>query len=75
MRLDEQAGPVAGEWLGPIHSTYGLHYVYVSELEPARDATLEEVRALLLRDLDSRARNEALQASIAWLREEYEVIR
>lgn len=71
----EQAGPVAGEWLGPIHSTYGLHYVYVSELEPARDATLEEVRALLLRDLDSRARNEALQASIAWLREEYEVIR
>jgi hypothetical protein len=71
----EQAGPVAGHWLGPIRSTYGLHYVFVSELEPSRDATLDEVRPLLERDLESRARSEALRDSIARLREEYEVIR
>ncbi len=30
---------------GPMRSTYGQHYVWVSEVEPARDATLEEVRS------------------------------
>jgi len=68
------AEPAAQQWVGPIRSTYGLHYVWVSELEPSRDATLEEVRPLLLRDLDSRARTEALQESMAKLRESYEVI-
>lgn len=71
----EQAGPVAGEWLGPIRSTYGLHYVYVSELEASRDAQFEEVRQLLQRDLASRARAEALADSIASLRADYEVIQ
>ena len=57
-----------------MRSTYGLHYVWVSAVEPDRDATLDEVRAQLLRDLESRARNEALQESMASLRENYEVI-
>lgn len=71
----EQAGPVAGQWLGPIRSTYGLHHVYVEELEPSRDATLEEVRPLLLRDLESRARAQALKESTERMRQDYEVIR
>jgi len=71
----EQASPLAGEWVGPIRSTYGLHYVYVSDLEPSRDARFEEVRQLLQRDLASRARSAALADSIAALREEYEVIQ
>ncbi|KAA1194099.1 peptidyl-prolyl cis-trans isomerase [Pseudohalioglobus sediminis] len=71
----EQANPVAGEWAGPIRSTYGLHYVYVSEFEPSRDARFDEVRQLLQRDLASRARAAALADSIAALREEYEVIQ
>jgi len=71
----QQAGPQAGQWTGPVASTYGQHYVWVSEIEPARDATLEEVRTLLVRDLESRYRAEALQESIASLRENYEVIQ
>ena len=71
----EKTGPMAGQWNGPVASTYGQHYVWVSEIEPARDATLEEVRTLLVRDLESRYRAEALQASIAALRENYEVIQ
>lgn len=67
------AEPVAGQWAGPVRSTYGLHYVWVSELEPSRDATLDEVRTLLLRDLESRARTAALEQSVARLRESYEV--
>ena len=69
----QAANPQAGQWVGPIRSTYGLHYVYVNELEPARDATLEEVRVLLTRDLEARARASALQESIADMRENYEV--
>ena len=69
----EETDPQAGTWRGPVRSTYGLHYVWVSEVEPERDATLEEVRGLLLRDLESRARTAALRESIAALRERYEV--
>ena len=71
----EEAGPVAGQWAGPVRSTYGLHYVFVSELEPSRDAELEEVRNQLERDLSSRARAAALAESIEALRENYEVKR
>jgi hypothetical protein len=71
----QQAGPRAGQWVGPVQSTYGQHLVWVSEIEPERDATLEEVRGLLQRDLESSARAEALAAGIARLRQHYEVIQ
>ncbi len=65
--------PQAQSWVGPIRSTYGQHYVWVSDIEQARDATLEEVRPQLLRDLESRERSAALREGIAKLREDYEV--
>jgi len=65
--------PQPGQWVGPVRSTYGEHYVWVSEIEPARDATLEEVRLQLQRDLESRAREAALRDSISALRKEYEI--
>jgi hypothetical protein len=40
-----------------------------------RDATLEEVRGLLQRDLESRERTRALRESIDAMRENYEVIK
>jgi hypothetical protein len=58
-----------------VRSTYGVHYVWVAEMEPARDATLDEVRQQLQRDLESRAKEVALRDSIAALREHYEVIQ
>jgi len=70
----QDTDPQPGTWRGPVRSTYGLHYVWVSEVEPDRDATLEEVRAQLQRDLESRARIQALKESVAALRENYEVI-
>lgn len=69
----EVADPRPGTWVGPIRSTYGLHYVWVSEVEAGRDATLDEVRVQLTRDLESRAADAALQESIATMREQYEV--
>jgi hypothetical protein len=70
----QQADPQSGTWRGPLRSTYGLHYVWISAVEPDREATLEEVRVQLLRDLESRAKAKALSESIAALREHYEVI-
>jgi len=70
----EEAGPQAGSWIGPVRSTYGQHYVWVDAIEPSRDASLEEVRVQLVRDLESQARREALQASIDELRVNYEVV-
>jgi hypothetical protein len=69
----QQTDPQPGTWRGPVRSTYGMHYVWVSEVEADRDATLEEVRGQLLRDLESRAKAEALQQSIATMRESFEV--
>lgn len=69
----EQAKPRAGHWLGPVRSTYGLHYVWVDAIEPGRDATLDEVRGQLLRDLELQAKSKALASAIENLRKDYEV--
>lgn len=69
----EQATPQTGHWLGPVRSTYGLHYVWVEAIEPARDATLDEVRGQILRDLELQAKSKALASAIEDLRKDYEV--
>lgn len=69
----QQLNPQPGHWVGPVRSTYGLHYVWLAALEPARDATQEEVRLQLQRDLESRATDAALRESIAALRQHYEI--
>jgi len=65
--------PVVPQWLGPIRSSFGLHYVWLSALEPARDAQLEEVEQQLRNDLEYGAQAQALKNAIAALRDDYEV--
>ena len=60
-------------WLGPIGSAYGLHYVWIFEFKPARDAELEEVKQQLLTDLEYAANKQTLQCAIAVLRVEFDV--
>jgi hypothetical protein len=69
--LETDYGPM--RWVGPVRSTYGLHYVWIEAVEPERDATLEEVQGQLRRDLESVARTDALAAAIEKMRELYEV--
>jgi parvulin-like peptidyl-prolyl isomerase len=71
----QQSNPQAGMWVGPVRSTYGLHYVWVEAVEPAREATLDEVRTQLLRDQESRAKDVALRDSINAMREQFEIRR
>jgi PPIC-type PPIASE domain len=69
----QQLDPQPGRWVGPVRSTYGLHHVWVSTVEPAREATLDEVRQQLVRDLESRSRDTALRESISAMRQNYEI--
>jgi hypothetical protein len=77
----EQANPTAPpkikridqQWLGPIRSAVGLHYVWLNALEPARDAQLAEVEQQLRNDLTYAAQAQALQNAIAHLLQDYDV--
>ena len=69
-----QADPVAGQWVGPIRSVYGLHYVWVAAIEPGREAQFEEVEPQVRRELEAIARRQALKNAIAALRSDYEVL-
>lgn len=69
----QQTNPQPEHWVGPVRSTYGLHYVWVSDVEASRDATVDEVRVQLERDLESRAKDTALRNSINAMRENYEI--
>ena len=41
----------AGEWIGPVSSVFGQHYVYIEAFEPPRTLALEEVSVRIERDL------------------------
>jgi hypothetical protein len=69
----QRENPQAGHWVGPVRSTYGLHYVWVEAEEPAREATVDEVRLQLQRDLESRAKEAALRESVEAMRQHYEI--
>jgi hypothetical protein len=61
------------QWLGPLPSAYGLHYVWVTQFEPARYALLREVEQQLRHDLEYAAKKQTLQCAIAVLRKVYDV--
>jgi hypothetical protein len=70
----EAQNPQVDSWVGPVESTYGFHMVWIEQLQPARDARLDEVREQILRDLKLERRRAALRDAIAGVRENYEVI-
>jgi hypothetical protein len=61
------------QWLGPLSSAYGLHYVWVTEFEPARYAQLQEVEQQLRYDLAYAAKKQTLACAIAGLRKDYDI--
>jgi len=62
-----------GRWQGPIESGYGLHLVTVREQVPGRQATLDEVRRDVERELLSERRREQLAAMYDELLGKYSV--
>ena len=62
-----------GEWAGPIVSSFGAHYVRVSERKPAVMPSLAAVRDQVLREWENGRRLRARTDAYARMRGEYEV--
>lgn len=60
-------------WIGPVQSTFGWHYIYLTGYQPAAAARFEDVEKRLRDGLEYRARGEALEAAMADLRASYEI--
>jgi parvulin-like peptidyl-prolyl isomerase len=63
----------AGEWSGPVASSYGLHLVRVEARTEPRPVKLEEVRDVVLRDFNEERRTRANHEVFEKLRQQYDV--
>ena len=62
-----------GEWVGPIDSSFGSHYVRVSARTPAAVPQLAAVRDHVVREWENERRQRARNDAYAKMRGEYEV--
>jgi PPIC-type PPIASE domain len=63
-----------GRWLGPIASSFGQHFVYISERIKGGIPPPDTVREAVLREWSNARRLEAEQTLYASLRERYEIV-
>jgi len=62
-----------GEWIGPIDSSFGAHYVRVSDRTPAVAPQLEAVRDQVVREWENERRQRARNDAYTKMRGEYQV--
>ncbi|MFN8542945.1 MAG: peptidylprolyl isomerase [Candidatus Binatia bacterium] len=62
-----------GTWSAPLHSSYGLHLVRVTERRPGRRPALAEVREAVARDWQAAQRDTGARAALARLRASYDI--
>jgi hypothetical protein len=67
-----EAAPI-GEWVGPIASSFGAHYVRVSERSPEVAPTLAAVRDQVVREWENERRQRARSDAYTQMRSRYEV--
>jgi len=63
-----------GRWQGPVSSSFGQHFVYVSERIPGSLPPLDAVRDAVRREWSNARRLEAEQKLYASLRQRYEIV-
>jgi hypothetical protein len=62
-----------GEWVGPIDSSFGAHYVRISDRTPAIAPQLAAVRDHVVREWENERRQRARNDAYAKMRGEYQV--
>jgi hypothetical protein len=62
-----------GEWVGPIDSSFGAHYVRVSDRTPAVAPQLADVRDHVVREWENERRQRARNDAYARMRGQYQV--
>jgi parvulin-like peptidyl-prolyl isomerase len=63
-----------GRWQGPVSSSFGQHFVFISERIPGGVPPLDAVRQAVRREWSNARRLEAEQKLYASLRERYEIV-
>jgi hypothetical protein len=63
-----------GRWQGPISSSFGQHFVFISERTPGNLPPLDAVRPAVLREWENARRLETEQKLYASLRSRYEIV-
>jgi hypothetical protein len=63
-----------GRWQGPISSSFGRHFVFISERTPGNLPPLDAVRPAVLREWENARRLETEQKLYASLRSRYEIV-
>ncbi len=63
----------AGQWTGPVESSFGLHLVFITDRVPVGQATPSDVRALVERDFVADRKKRELQSLYDKLAEKYTV--
>lgn len=63
-----------GSWIGPLHSIYGQHYVYISEFLQGRELSFEEAYGQVYTDLIKHLTEQRRQQAIDEMRQQYTVI-
>ena len=63
-----------GRWHGPIPSSFGQHFLFISERIPGSVPPLDNVRQAVRREWENARRVEAEQKLYASLRERYEIV-
>lgn len=62
-----------GQWVGPVHSEYGVHLVFVEEYTVQASADFASVQSQVLRDWQAQAHGDALENQYRQLRQGYRV--
>ena len=62
-----------GEWVGPIDSSFGAHYVRVSDRTPAVAPQLTAVRDQVVREWENERRQRARNDAYTTMRDKYQV--
>jgi hypothetical protein len=62
-----------GEWAGPIPSGYGIHLVYIEDMQPGRPLTLEEAERDVRRDWEKARQSESIDRLYDRLAEQYDI--
>ncbi len=68
-----ETAPV-GEWVGPVHSGFGVHLVRISERKPGYLPALEESRKAVTREWENDQREAAMASNYARLLKNYDVV-
>ena len=66
-------GAPDGEWIGPVHSSFGQHLVLVTKTIAAGYLPFESVRNQVRKAVEDKMRNDQIEQKLAELRDQYEV--